>query len=55
MIESCGIRLDFGGTEGFLSPAEVDAMAPQVARAADTRSCSDVREAADQVMWAALT
>jgi glucose-6-phosphate isomerase len=35
MIESCGIRLDFTGTEDFLPPAELDAMEPAVAAVAE--------------------
>jgi glucose-6-phosphate isomerase len=34
MIDSCGIRLEFTGTEAFLPPDEVDALAPAVAAAA---------------------
>ncbi len=34
MIESCGIRLNFTGTEAFLTPDEVDALEPAVAAAA---------------------
>ncbi len=50
MIETCGIRLDFSGTEDHLPPGDVDALAPAVDRAAEELA-TGTSPGADYLGW----